>query len=112
MPKYNFGAVFNFFSCFRFKGVFEHLDFTTYSTLQGLFFLFASINKLLPCIVIEQLVMHVEVDPGQNLEQGLAVEVYILEIIISLVVQVGICESILYYRIPFGDDESLSCLLL
>lgn len=39
--------------------------------------------------------MHVEVAPGQQLEEGLSIEVDLLEVLIFLVINVGICESML-----------------
>ena len=56
--------------------------------------------------------MHVEVVARQNLEEGFAIEVYFGEVLILLVIQIRIRESIIKDRLPFRNDQPFCLVIL
>ena len=54
---------------------------------------------------ILQLVMHIEITPRKDLEEGFPVEVHFREIFVFLIIEIGIGESILEHEVPFGNDK-------
>lgn len=69
MPENYLGAIFDLFAGLGFESIFEHLNFAADSTFQCLLFLLAGIKNKILCVVIKELVVHVEIDPGQDLKQ-------------------------------------------
>ena len=56
--------------------------------------------------------MHVKVAARKNLKERFPIKVNFREVIILLVIEIGICESIIKDWVPLGNDESFRLVIL
>jgi hypothetical protein len=59
------------------------------------------INRLVRKIGLHHLIVHFEITSREDLEEGFSTEVNIFEIVVFLIVDVGVCKSIIVFVVPF-----------
>ena len=63
-------------------------------------------------ILILELIVHVEVAAGENLEEGFPIKVDFGELFVFLVVEIGIGESMMKHSVPLRNNKPLCLVFL